>query len=134
MFVDHFSRLQNVHLMTTLFSKDTVGVKLAFEQFAEQNGIKIQHYHCDKGRFADYDFKSACEQAHQRLTFCGINVHFQNGSAKKAIRYLSESACKQLLHAQQKWPAAIHLSLWPYALCNACFLHNTLPTQEDTMS
>jgi hypothetical protein len=36
-----------------------------------------------------------------RLTFCGINDHFQNGIAEKAIRDLCESAGKQLLHARQ---------------------------------
>jgi hypothetical protein len=133
-FVDHFSRLQYIHLMTTLLSDEMVAAKLTFEQFAEQHGITIQHYHCNNGRFADNDSKSACKQAQQRLTFCGINAHFQNGIAEKAIRNLSKSARKQLLHARQRWPAATHLSLWPYALCNACFLHNTLPTQEDAMS
>jgi hypothetical protein len=130
-FVDHFLHLQCVHLMTTLSSDERVAAKLAFERFAEQHGVTIQHYHCNNGRFADNDFKSACEQARQRLTFCGVNTHFQNGIAKKAIRDLSESAHKQLLHARQRWPAAIHLSLWLYALHNSCFLHNTLPTQED---
>jgi hypothetical protein len=85
MFVDHFTCLQYVHLMTTLSSKEMVTAKLAFKQSTEQHGIKIQHYHCDNGRFVDNDFKLACKQAHQRLTFCGVNVHFQNGIAKKAI-------------------------------------------------
>jgi hypothetical protein len=120
--------------MTTLSSNKTVAAKLAFKQFSEQHGITIQHYHCNNGRFADNDFKLACKQARQRLTFCGVNTHFQNGIAKKAIWDLLESAHNQLLHARQRWPAAIHLSLWPYALRNAYFLHNTLPTQEDATS
>ena len=130
-FVDHFSWLQYVHLMTSLSSEDTIQAKLAFEQFADQHGVTVQHYHCDNERFADNDFKSACEQSHQRLTLCGVNAHFQNGIAKKAIRDLSDSACKQLLHARQRWPAAVHLALWPYALHNACYLHNT---SRQTMS
>ncbi len=63
-----------------------------------------------------------------------MNAHFQNGRAKKAIRDLSESARKQLLHAQAKWPSAIHLSLWPYALRTAAALRNTLPTLEAGIS
>ena len=47
---------------------------------------------------------------------------------------LSESARKQLLHAQARWPSAIHLSLWPYALRTAVALHNTLPTLEGGIS
>jgi hypothetical protein len=133
-FVDHFSRLQYVHLMTSLSSEETVAAKLAFERFADQNGVRIEHYHCNNGRFADNDFKSACEQARQRLTFCGVNAHFQNGIAEKAIRDLSESARKQLLHAHQRWPAAVHLALWPYALRNAAHLHNVLPVRDDNTS
>ena len=120
--------------MSKMSSEETVAAKLAFERFAEQHGVRILHYHCDNGRFADNDFKSACEQAQQRITFCGVNAHFQNGIAEKAIRDLSEGARKQLLHAQQRWPAAIHLALWPYALRNAVYLHNTLPIRDGGVS
>ena len=82
-FVDHYSRLQYMHLMTSLTSKETIEAKRSFEQFAEQHGVRIEHYHCDNGHFADNDFKAACEMSQQRLTFCGINAHFQNGIAKK---------------------------------------------------
>jgi hypothetical protein len=60
-----------------------------------------------------------------------VNAHFQNGIAERAIRDLSESARKQLLHARACWPAAMHFALWPYALCNAALLHNSLPVLED---
>mgnify|MGYP006201056313 CR=1 FL=1 len=73
--------------MTSLTSKETIEAKHSFERFAEQHGVRIEHYHCD------------CEMSQQRLTFCGVNAHFQNGIAEKAIRDLSESARKQLLHA-----------------------------------
>ena len=93
-FVDHFSRLQFVHLMQDLSSEETVKAKLAFERFAAKHGIAIKHYHCDNGRFADTAFKLSCEQGRQQLTFCGVNAHFQNGIAERAIRDLSESARK----------------------------------------
>jgi hypothetical protein len=67
--------------MTKMSSEETVAAKHAFERFADQNGVRIEHYHCDNGRFADNDFKWECEQARQRLTFCGVNAHFQNGIA-----------------------------------------------------
>jgi len=133
-FVDHYSRLQYIHLMTSLTSKETIQAKRSFERFAEQHGIRIEHYHCDNGHFADNDFKAACEMSQQRITFCSVNAHFQNGIAEKAIRDLSESAWKQLLHARQHWPAVIHLALWPYALRNAAYLHNVLPVQDDSTS
>jgi hypothetical protein len=63
-----------------------------------------------------------------------VNAHFQNGIAERSIRDLSESARKQLLHARARWPQAVHLALWPYALRNAALLHNTLPVLEDGTS
>ena len=133
-FVDHFSGYKYIHLMGTLSSEETVAAKVAFERHASELGVSILHYHADNGRFQDNAFRAACEQGGQRLTFCGVNAHFQNGRAEKAIRDLSESARKQLLHAQARWPDAIHLALWPYALRMAVSLHNDLPTLDGGIS
>ncbi len=46
-FMDHYSRLKYIHLMTKLTSKETMEAKQAFEHFAEQHRIHILHYHCD---------------------------------------------------------------------------------------
>jgi hypothetical protein len=89
-FTDHYSRLQYIHLMTHLTSQETINAKQAFEHFAEQHGIKILHYHCNNGPFANNNFKTACSSSNQQLTFCGVNAHFQNGIAEKAIWDLRE--------------------------------------------
>jgi hypothetical protein len=101
-FVDHCSRLRFVHLQVDDSSAETLAAKGAFETFAAEHGVRIQHYHCDNGRFHDNAFKKACHDAQQQLTFCGVNAHFQNGIAERSIRDLSESACKQLLHARAR--------------------------------
>jgi hypothetical protein len=124
-FIDHYSRLKYIHLMTKLTSKETMEAKQAFEHFAKQHGIRILHYYCNNGQFADNTFKNSFSAKGQQLTFCGVNAHFKNGIAEKAIRDLRESACKQLLHACQQWPSAIHLALWPYAFRSTVHLHNT---------
>ncbi len=90
-FVDHFSRLRYVHLQVN----DSL-----IEAFAAQHGIRIQHYHCNNGRFSDNAFRQACHDARQQLTFCGVNAHFQNGIPERSISDLFESARKQLLHAR----------------------------------
>jgi hypothetical protein len=82
--------------------------KQAFEKFAAEHGVRILHYHCDNGQFADNAWKQSCEASRQWLTFCRVNAHFQNGIAERAIWDLSESAHKQLLHAHACWPAAVH--------------------------
>ncbi len=126
-FVDHYSRLKFVYLMmSNLTSAKTINTKHAFERFAAEHGVRIQHYHCNNGRFADSMFHESCKAKGQQLTFCGVNAHFQNSIAKQAICNLSESAWKQLLHACQRWPQAMSTALWPYALCHTAHLNNVL--------
>jgi hypothetical protein len=52
-FIDHYSRLKYIHLMTKLTSEETMEAKRAFEPFAEQHGVRILHYHCNNGQVAD---------------------------------------------------------------------------------
>jgi hypothetical protein len=59
-FVDHFSQLKYIHLMTKLTSKETMEAKRAFEHCTEQHCVRILHYHCDNGQFADNAFKNSC--------------------------------------------------------------------------
>jgi hypothetical protein len=134
-FVNHYSRLIFAYLMASnLNLSETVEAKQAFEQFAAQHGIRVQHYHCDNDQFSNNNFKMACKQSNQRLTFCGVNAQFQNEIAGRAIRDLSESARKQLLHTRQHWPQAVSIAPWPYALCYATHLHNILPVLKDGRS
>jgi hypothetical protein len=134
-FINHYSPLKFVYLMTTnLTSNKTINAKRAFKQFAAEHGVQIRHYHCNNGRFANTLFCAACNSQNQKLTFCGVNAHFQNGIAERAIQDLSESARKQLLHARQQWPQAMSTALWPYALCHAAYLSNVLPTHKDGQS
>jgi len=134
-FVDHYFRLKFVYLMTSnLTGKETVDAKRAFDRFAAEHGVRIAHYHCNNGRFADSLFHQACESQGQKLTFCGVNAHFQNGIAERAIRDLSKSARKQLLHARQRWPQAVSTALWLYALSHTAHLSNVLPTGKDGKS
>ncbi len=92
-FINHYSHLKFIYLMTTnLTSNKTVDAKQAFKQFAAEHGVQIKHYHCNNGRFVDTLFHAACNSQNQKLTICGVNAHFQNGIAKRAIQDLSERA------------------------------------------
>jgi hypothetical protein len=130
-FVDHLSRLCFIHLQLDDGSAKTLAAKLAFKQYVAKHGVKIMHYHCNNGRFHDNAFRQTCHNARQQLTFCGVNAHFQNGIAERAIQDLSESVRKQLLNAHARWSEVVHFALWPYALRNAAHLHNNLPVLED---
>jgi hypothetical protein len=126
--------LHFVHLQIDDSVAETMLAKQALEKFAAEHGVHILHYHCDNGQFADNAWKQSCKASRQRLTLCGVNAHFQNGIAERAIWDLLESARKQLLHTCARWPAAVHFALWPYALHNATLLHNSLPMLEDGTS
>ena len=52
----------------------------------------------------------------QEIKYCGDNAHFQSGVAEKRIRDLQDLTRTSLLHAAARWPKAILVHLWPYAL------------------
>ena len=133
-FVDNYSRYRYVHMQETTSSKDTIAVKNAFELHAMSMGVTISHYHCDNGRFQDNAFLNSCRDNHQRISFCGVNAHNQNSIAERAIRDITEQARKMLLFAIGRWPRALDLSLWPYAVRTATFIHNQLPCDEEGRS
>ncbi|KAL7485090.1 hypothetical protein ACHAW6_010683 [Cyclotella cf. meneghiniana] len=130
-FVDHFSGLRYIHMMTSMSSNETIKAKQAFEQFAANHFVTIEHYHADNGRFADNAFINHCSQRQQRLTYCGVNAHFQNGLAERAIRDITEVGRKQLLHAMARWPQVVDLALWPYALRYAVHIFNIFALQNN---
>jgi Reverse transcriptase (RNA-dependent DNA polymerase) len=55
----------------------------------------------------------------QRLTFCGVGAHHQNGRAEKRIRDIQDLARTSLIHANLRWPDAVDARLWPYAIRHA---------------
>ena len=55
-YVAHFSDLSYAFLQENETSKETLKGKLAFEQYARELGVEIEHYHADNGRFMDNAF------------------------------------------------------------------------------
>jgi hypothetical protein len=126
-FVDHFSRLSFVFLQESTKGQETLLAKRAFEAYAASFGVVIQNYHADNGRFAERLFLEHAEKHGQTVSLCGVNAHFQNGIAEKRIRDLTERARTSLLHAMNRWPSAITVNLWPYALRFVNDTHNATP-------
>jgi hypothetical protein len=116
-----------VHLQRTGTGEDTLIAKRAFEAFAQSHGVKIKHYHCDNGRFADKSFIDHVQLKSQSLSYCGVNAHFQNALAEKRIRDLQDATRTMLVHAKHRWPAAITPHLWPHALRLANDIHMNTP-------
>ena len=129
-FVDHFSDLSYVHLQSSTSSQETVQAKVAFEAYGRDHCVTVEHYHADNGRFADNLFLESVKEGRQTISFCAVNAHHQNGRAEKRIRELRENGRTQLLHAISRWPAAITVHLWPYAVRNANDIRNRMPDKR----
>ena len=68
------------------------------------------------------------------ITYYGVNAHFQNGPAEKAIRYLQTISQHMILHAKGRWTKSINLSLWTYVFRIAIHLHKNVPNAADASS
>ena len=106
-----------------------VQAKQVFKRYAKERNITINHYHVDNGQFADNGFIKDCQDRGQRLTYCGVNAHFQNGITNRKIRDLQEAMRTSLLNMAHKWPKMITMNLWLYAMCMANEIMISTPTK-----
>jgi hypothetical protein len=106
---------------------EAVEGKQRFEQFANIHGVKIKAYRADNGIMAKKEYMKSIEINQQTITLSGVNNHSQNGIAERNIRTVSDRARTMLLHAIEKWPEAITLDLWPFALKMDVDIHNATP-------
>ena len=83
MFVDQASRMGFVYLQKTCSAEETIEAKRAFEQYAENRGVRVQAYHADNGIFKAKKWVEECRQRKQDFTFAGVNAHHQNGIAER---------------------------------------------------
>ena len=132
-FVDHFSGLDYVHFQESTSALETVEAKQAFERFARDRGVSVEHYHCDNGVFASRGFREEIQRCGQTISFCGVGAHHQNGVAERRIQDLSDSARAMLAHASHRNPA-ITAHLWPYALRHASYVRRLLPREGHSKS
>jgi hypothetical protein len=109
---------------------EAVEGKHRFEQFANLQGIKVKAYRADNGIMAKREYMASIELNQQTISLSGVNHHSQNGIAERNIRTVSDRARTMLLHAIEKWPDAITLDLWPFALKMAVDIHNATPGQS----
>ena len=133
-FMDHANDFTYVHMHHNLTTDETIDAKHTFKCLAEQHGVRMQHYHCYNGRFADKAFVDDVQMAHQTITFCGVGAHHQTGVVERCIRDITENACTSLLHAAHQWPKAIAANLWLQAIKHVVNVCNSLPRLGKTKS
>jgi hypothetical protein len=126
-FVDHFSRLSYVYFQESTKGMQSLAAKRSFEAYSFSYGVKVQQYLADNGRFAEHLLLNHCDKSGQKVSLCGVSAYFQNGSAERRIKDLTERSRTSLLHTIHRWPSAVTINLWQYALCYINEVYNATP-------
>ena len=98
-FYDHYSGYSFSALLISLDGDQTLAAKQTFESHADSCGVTVKSYRADNGTFAKKLFRDAIKAARQRIDFCAVGTHNQNGIIERAFQRLSSSARTLLLHA-----------------------------------
>jgi hypothetical protein len=109
--MDSYSDFTFIWNQTSTNAAQTLAAMRTFERLASANNVHIHHYHADNGRFAEPTFVNDISKKGQPISFSGV--------AERRIRDLQDSTRTMLIHAYRRWPKAIIVNLWSYALSNA---------------
>ena len=115
-FVDHVSDYVYVHLMRDLSLTKTFLAKSAMEKVMAQAGRTVKKYHTDNGLFSDNVSIDAVNGKDQKITFCGVGAHHQNGIIENKNKILKTGGCTLLLHGRRLWPNMIDEIFCPFAI------------------
>jgi hypothetical protein len=122
--VDHYSDYVHVTFHEKQEATELMHSKQDFEAFAQQHNVHIKSIHADNGIYSSKAFRITC--ANQRLTFCAVGSHWQNGKAERTIGTIQTTARTILLHAITNWPSVINESFWTFAVKHAVNIHNII--------
>jgi hypothetical protein len=111
-------------------SSETIRAKQNYEQLALGNGVIVTDYLADNGIFKANAFVQHLREHNQRVQYCGVNAHHQNGIAKRSILSISNMTRAMLLHASLRWKTGIDSSLWPMAVNYATYVYNHTPKEN----
>jgi hypothetical protein len=130
-FCDHVSDFVYVHLMRDFTIDETLLAVKAFEKVLAQANRHVKHYHANNGAFTHKSFMEEVNHKDQKITFCGVGTHHQNGIIENKNKMLTLSACTLLLHGIRMWPQMIDTMFWPFVFKAAAGRHNCLSINKD---
>jgi hypothetical protein len=78
-----------LHLCTFSYWTRPYLPKASFEQHANKGEVTINSYQTDKGRFTDSGFQQATKDCNQKITYCAVRAHHQNGIIEQRIKELT---------------------------------------------
>ena len=125
--VDQALKVGYVLLQKSADAIETVEAKLVHELLMRSLGIEVKAYHADNGVSRAHKWVSASAEQNQRLTFAGVNAHYQNGVAERRIREIQEMARTMMVHANRRWPSCFSTMLWSYVIRMANNIYNNTP-------
>ena len=117
--VDHFSRFVYVTMHETKEATELVRSKQEFQDFAARIGVKIKNIRVDNGVYTAKMFQDSCDKNQQRLIFCAVGAHWQDGIAERYIGSSQNMANTILLHGVAYWPGTVTEDMWPFAVRHA---------------
>jgi hypothetical protein len=98
-FVDHYSDYVFVVLMRDLTLDKTLMAKFSFERHVNEGGVSIISYCADNGQFSDTGFQQAIKNSNQKIRYCAVGAHHQNGNVERQIKELTLISRTLQLHA-----------------------------------
>ena len=101
-FVDHMSGYIHVEPQLGFSTSESIRAVITFEKLCLDNGTLIQKFLADNGAFKAKDFVNHIRNNNQRIQYCGVNAHHQNGIAERNIRTVSDMSRAMMLHASLK--------------------------------
>ncbi len=106
----------------------------SFKQHANEGGVTINSYWADNKCFAEYGFQQAVKDCNQKITYCAVGAHYQNGIVEQKIKELTLITQMLILPANHHWPDYVTMMMWPFALKEAAYQVNWLSLQSDGCS
>ena len=91
-----------------------------------QAGWTVLHYQSENGRFSENGFFEAINSKDQKITFCGVGAHHQNGIVENKNKLITNGACTLILHGIRMWPQMIDKMFWPFSIKAVAEIHNSL--------
>ena len=132
-FVDHMSGFIHVEEQLGFSASESIRAKQVFEKFALDHGVIVHNYLTDNGTFKSKNFVKHLHEHNQKVQYCGVNAHHQNGIAERSIRTVSECARAVLLHSALRWKdGPIDSTFWPFAVRYATYIYNHCPDSSGT--
>jgi hypothetical protein len=134
---DAASGLIWVENQVSLGANETIMGKERFEQWIYDHAfVEIKHFHGDNGIFSSEEYRDDCADKMQSQSFSGVGAQHQNSKAERAIQTIMYMARTFMVHSSLHWTdmGADDISLWPFAVKHAVWLHNRVPNRESGLT